>query len=371
MTTDDDNPLAADALLSAMNDGVYATDIDRRIVYWGPSAERITGWRGEEILGRHCSDDVLCHEDKDGRRLCGREHCPLHRAMVTGHGSDLPIIVFARGSEGGKIPMRVSVAPIRDADGEVVGGVETFRDVSEEYKDAQRAGRIQSALLDRPFPSDSRVSFATHYVPRGIIGGDHYALARVDEDRIAFLLADVMGHGLAAALDTVQLDALWQNHPELWGEPGKLAQMIGSRLSALFGDDVRFAASILGLLDLKQMQVVLAFAGGPPPILFSAGADPQPIDGSGLPLGCMTDAEYVEQTVPIRSGDCLLAFTDGAVEVSDSGEDLLGSEGLGRVLADVGYPESASLKAVEEKLLKSSEEIRFKDDVTFLEIRLA
>ncbi|MHC4435198.1 MAG: PAS domain-containing protein, partial [Planctomycetota bacterium] len=95
--------------MRSLSDGVYAVDTDRRIVYWGPSAERITGWCAKDIMGKRCSDDVLAHVDKDGRRLCGHEHCPLHRAMVTGNSSDVPIIVFARHSEGGQVPMRVSV----------------------------------------------------------------------------------------------------------------------------------------------------------------------------------------------------------------------------------------------------------------------
>ena len=71
-------------VLDSLNDGLYVADRDRRIVYWGQSAERITGWEADEVIGKRCSDDVLCHIDKDGHRLCGEEHCPLYRAMVTG-----------------------------------------------------------------------------------------------------------------------------------------------------------------------------------------------------------------------------------------------------------------------------------------------
>ncbi len=78
------NNLDAKGLLEAMNDGVYATDLKRRIVYWSPAAERITGWRQEDILGKRCADEVLSHVDKDGRLLCSTETCPLHRAIVTG-----------------------------------------------------------------------------------------------------------------------------------------------------------------------------------------------------------------------------------------------------------------------------------------------
>ena len=84
----DGSALNPEAFLESLNDGVYAVDTDRRIVYWGPSAERITGWRAADIMGKRCSDDVLNHLDKDGRPLCGREHCPLYRAMRVSKKSD-------------------------------------------------------------------------------------------------------------------------------------------------------------------------------------------------------------------------------------------------------------------------------------------
>ena len=75
-----------EAILNSLSDGVYVCDRNRRVVYWSASAERITGWTAKDVVGRACFNNVLCHIDKDGHRLCGEEYCPLHRAMVTGKG---------------------------------------------------------------------------------------------------------------------------------------------------------------------------------------------------------------------------------------------------------------------------------------------
>jgi PAS domain S-box-containing protein len=370
MTTPTGSGLDHEALLASLNDGVYAVDTRRRITYWSPSAERITGWRAEEILGKHCAANVLAHVDKDGRRLCGREHCPLHRAMVTGTGSHVPVVVFAKHKTGHLVPMRVSVAPIRDGSGEIIGGVETFRDVSEEHHDAERARRIQSAMLHRQPPQDRRVTFTTYYLPFSMVGGDYYATARVDGDRFAFMLADVSGHGSAAALYTVYLDALWQSHRDLLPRPAELARAMGNQLAELIGDDDRFATAIFGLLDLEAMSVALTFAGGPAPLLFRCDGEPEVISGSGMPLGFPFDDEYEAHTVPVQPGDHLLAFSDGVPEISDVDGELLGLDGLLRILADAGYPAYGDFAAVEKGLLKSSDRIRFDDDLTFLEVRL-
>ena len=75
------------AIMDSLSDGVYVCDLDRRVTYWSKSAERITGWSAEDVVGRQCFDNVLCHIDKDGHELCGEEYCPLHRAIKTNAGS--------------------------------------------------------------------------------------------------------------------------------------------------------------------------------------------------------------------------------------------------------------------------------------------
>ena len=359
------------AVLDSLRDGVYVTDRDRRIVYWGRSAERITAWQADDVLGKRCSDDVLCHIDKDGHRLCGEEHCPLYRAMVTGQGSTTPVIVFARGKDGRHIPMQISVAPVRDSAGEVIGGVETFRDLSAEFRDLRRVKKIQSLALRNDVPADDRVRISTHYVPHDIIGGDYYAIAKLDADRYGFLLADLTGHGVAVALYTMYLSSLWEaNRPSI-STPGAFAATINRSLGDLIREEEPFAAALCGVVDLSQGELRMAGAGNPPPVLVRNGSEYECLDCSGLPLGLMEEAGYEETVVNVRSGDCLLFFTDGAVEISLPGGGYIDSEGLVAILKDLGYPNSnVELAAIEEELLRRSDRIRFDDDLTLLEIRI-
>lgn len=358
-------------VLDSLNDGVYVTDRDRRIVYWNESAARITGWQASDVLGRECGDNLLCHTDKDGHRLCGKEHCPLHRAMVTAQGSISPVILFAGGKDGRSIPMRVSVAPVRDASGNVVGGVETFQDLSAEFSDLRRVQRIQSLALREELPEDSRIRLTTHYVPQDIIGGDYYAVARLDADRYGFLLADVAGHGVTAALYTMYLDSLWERYRHLLSSPGAFAEAVNASLCDLVREEEAFATGICGVFDIGAGQLRLASSGGPPPVLIRNGTTLESPNCSGLPLGCFRDTCYDETTVAFQSGDCLLFFTDGAVEITLPSGGTLGSAGLAALLEDLGYPHTGvTLAGVEEELLRRSDRIRFDDDLTFLEARI-
>ncbi len=370
----DSNILNCDprAVLDSLNDGLYVADRDRRIVYWGKSAEKITGWQAGDVLGKRCADDVLCHIDKDGHQLCGEEHCPLYRAMVTGQGSTTPVILFARGRDGRRIPMQISVAPVRDSAGEVIGGVETFRDLSGKFHDLRRVKKIQSLALRKEVPADSRIRISTHYVPHDIIGGDYYAMAQLDADRYGFLIADVTGHGVAAALYTMYLSSLWEANRQLITTPGEFAATVNRSLCDLIKEEEPFAAALCGVLDLSRGELRMAGAGNPPPILIRNGNEYEQLNCSGLPLGLMEEAGYEETVVNVRSGDCLLFFTDGAIEISLPGGGYLDSDGLVAVLKGLGYPNSnVTLAAIEEELLRRSDRIRFDDDLTLLEMRIS
>ena len=366
-----DHGLTPETVLDSVNEGVYVTDTSRKILYWGKAAERITGWRAEEVVGRHCHDGILCHVDKDGHSLCGEMYCPLYRSMVTGKSSTAPIVMFAKTRSGGRVPLQVAVSPLRNSAGEVIGGVETFRDLSNEYADFERARKIQLLSLEHELPHDPRIRFSARYVPHDVIGGDYYAFAPLDADRYGFLLADVMGHGISAALYTMFLSSLWASHLSLLAKPAEFARTISERLNALIREDEPFATALCGLFDLEKRELRLVGAGNPYPLLARAIGPWEWIQARGLPLGMMESAVYEEQVVPLRRGDSVLCFTDGAVEITNAAGGVMGREGLMRILRETGYPGSKPpFDAIESRLLSASDRIRLDDDVTLVDVRL-
>jgi PAS domain S-box-containing protein len=365
------NPLElSNVILDSLGDGVYVCDRDRRIVYWSKSAEKITGWQAEDVLGRRCLDNVLCHEDKDGRRLCGEEHCPLHRSMITDTTSTCPLIVFAQGKNGERIPMQVSVAPIRDDSGAVIGGVETFRDMSTVLADLMRAKQIQSLSLEHDLPDDPRVKFTISYAPHDIVGGDFYAIRQLSADNYGILLADVMGHGVAAALHTMHLSSLWVRHHRELTNPAKFASSVNRELSRVVKDE-SFATAICGVLNVRSGELRLASAGGPPALVSRADGIFNQLDAPGLPLGMIEDTEFEEVSEHLEPGDGLLLVSDGAIEIHDRHGAMLGIDGFVQMLKAHGYPRTAlPIKVIEDELLRYSNAIRLSDDVTLLELRI-
>lgn len=365
------NPLVANVILDSLSDGVYVCSVDRTILYWSKSAERITGWTSEDVVGHRCMDNILSHVDMNGHPLCGEELCPLRRCMVTDQPSDSPTIVFGRTKSGVLLPMAVTVAPLHDADGLVIGGVETFRDFSESYANLERAKQIQTLSMEHDLPRDDRLSFSSFYLPHDMIGGDFFAIRQLDADHYGFLLADVMGHGVAAALHTMELGSLWNRYCSALREPSYFARLLNRDLCKIVRDE-SFATAICGILDAKTRTVRIASAGGPPLVIVRHDGSTEQLAAAGLPFGLIASADYDEADLVCRPGDSLLMFTDGASEVSDPEGRLLGTEGLVRILKSLGYPDTPiRLEALQEALVKYAHRIHLVDDLTLLSVRFS
>jgi PAS domain S-box-containing protein len=113
---------ATDAILESISDGVFTVDLEWRITSFNRAAEEITGISRDEALGRFCSEVFHCS-------LCEAE-CALRQTLKTGR----PIIGrsgYIVDSDGADLPISVSTAVLRDPTGKVIGGAETFRDLSE------------------------------------------------------------------------------------------------------------------------------------------------------------------------------------------------------------------------------------------------
>ena len=130
------------ALLDNLDDGVYFVDPERRITYWNKAAERISGYAAGEVVGSFCFHEILRHVDAGGTRLC-HEGCPLAATLADGAPREAEIFLHHR--DGHRVPVRVRVAPVRDASGRVTGAVETFSDNSATIAALQRIEELQAA----------------------------------------------------------------------------------------------------------------------------------------------------------------------------------------------------------------------------------
>jgi len=141
---------ATEAILESISEGVFTVDKEWRITSFNRAAEKITGVSRKEAIGQHCADVFRSS-------MCGAA-CALQRTLKTGK----PVIgesAYIVDSAGNRIPISVSTAVLRDSEGRVIGGAETFRDLSEveelrkELEGKSRIGDLisRSPLMQRVF----------------------------------------------------------------------------------------------------------------------------------------------------------------------------------------------------------------------------
>jgi diguanylate cyclase (GGDEF)-like protein/PAS domain S-box-containing protein len=142
------NRVGADRrLFDHVNDGVYFVDTERRITYWNKAAERLTGYRADEVLGKSCRDDMLVHVDECGRCIC-RDGCPL--AATIDDGRDRQTTVYLKHKLGHRLAVRVRATPLVDDDGEIVGAAELFNVDRSSEAFRQQMYELQSLAFTDP-----------------------------------------------------------------------------------------------------------------------------------------------------------------------------------------------------------------------------
>jgi Membrane-associated sensor domain/Stage II sporulation protein E (SpoIIE)/GAF domain len=163
----------------------------------------------------------------------------------------------------------------------------------------------------------------------GRIGGDFYDVFQIDDHRLAFLLGDVVGHGLEAASKNAMVRSTVRALAYVDPEPGTVLSRAGEALTRqLRGSE--FVTAVYGLLDLSTGEVTIAVAGHPYPIVPGRPELAPPGTTRGTPLGVPFAAardSWTSWAFSLAAGETLVLFTDGVYEAR-RGDEFFGEERL-------------------------------------------
>jgi len=208
-------------LLDHMSDGVYFVDCNRRILYWNEQAFRLTGYKPEEVMGRSCQDEILCHVDGTGKQLC-REGCPLTATIKDGASREAQ--VFLRHKQGRRLPVLVRVQPILGKDGTIVGAVEIFTDETARLAEERKTKEMERlAFLDQLTQMPNRrylemsvktalTEYQVHHDPFGVLVIDLDWFKRINDasgHAIGDQALQEAGKTLVGALRTSDIVGRW------------------------------------------------------------------------------------------------------------------------------------------------------------------
>ncbi|MGM0446356.1 MAG: diguanylate cyclase [Bacillota bacterium] len=110
-------------ILDNIYGGVYYVDKNRKIKYWNNEAEEISGFNKEEVIDKHCYDNILQHVNDDGINLC-EDGCPLDATINDGKKREAS--VYLHHKQGQRVPVTIRVVPLKNKNNEIVGAVELF-----------------------------------------------------------------------------------------------------------------------------------------------------------------------------------------------------------------------------------------------------
>lgn len=232
------------------------------------------------------------------------------------------------------------------------------------------ARRIQLSLLPDALPDVPGYRVAASNEPSRGVSGDYYqVLSRRDGDEIVFMVADVSGKGIGAALLTASLEALSAAPVE----DGQEAHVILEKLSRLLDRRTppeKYATAIMAILEPSTGQLRIANAGHNPGLLIRRTGAVEELSSTGPPLGLVPDSTYKLVEDSLGEGDTLLLYTDGITEASRPDGEEYELERLKKAcLAGRRGSLEALLLAIDEDLGSFAQGEPFGDDRTLVALR--
>lgn len=218
-------------------------------------------------------------------------------------------------------------------------------------REMEFARDIQASLLPAEplFAEDGRVDCVGRMRPAREVGGDFYDVFFLDPGHLLFVIADVCGKGLPAALFMVRAIAALRAQPrQQTPSENHVAELFASLNEQLCEHNParQYMTAFCGLLDLQTHRLRYVNAGHNPPLLAAADGPFEFLrDPVNPPVGMVPGLSYRSGEVQIQPGGRLLLYTDGVTEAENSVSDMLGEERLLDLLR--ALPEAASANLVD------------------------
>lgn len=192
-------------------------------------------------------------------------------------------------------------------------GAELAEDTAEQLR---MAGEVQRAFLPQELPNSDLLRWAVVYEPAEWVSGDLYDVRRLDEQHIGFYIADAVGHSMPAALLTMflkQAIVMRETHGNQYRihSPLEVIREANQRMAEQHLKGCLFATCCYGLLNIRTMQLSLARAGHPYPVLIRPGQAPRQIESRGGLLGVFEDADFEQKSIQLTPHDKILLYSDG------------------------------------------------------------
>jgi sigma-B regulation protein RsbU (phosphoserine phosphatase) len=337
--------LQMEDILETLNEGVMILDDCRRVLFINSCMEEMLGHPASEVIGLEGSDLYSEEEYKvilkqiENRKRSGQNRFEF--VVPQKNGNRLPVIISSRNFE--------------DPDG-LEFAVVTFTDISEQKnaeadlrhanrkleerqseieEDLLLAARVQQSLAPQSLVwGGMRVDAYFH--PVRTIGGDFGLVSPLDDQHLNLLVCDVSGHGIGSALvaNRIYSETMSQlrSGTPLAGMLRELNRFVMQNL----GTSALLFTLAAARIDIGGRRMIFAGAGHPPGMIVTPGEEPRLLESRSMVLGGLADAVADEAAIEVdlNPGDRVVLYTDGISEVFDSRGEMLGTEGVQKIVRE-------------------------------------
>lgn len=229
------------------------------------------------------------------------------------------------------------------------------------------ADMMQSAIAQRDFPDLAAVSFSARYVPsteKAQVGGDWYDVRELGPGRALFVVGDIAGHGIEAAVAMNRVRNAVVSAALVQPDPASILRRVNSEL--IRAGDVPVVSVAVGVVDSARYYFEYALAGAPPPVLWEPNAAPRVLETGSIPLGIREIADYRTNRLRCAPESLLVLCTDGVIERS---RDVI--DGERRLLSAIARVDGDGWRDPADFIYRSIfGDGKVADDVAILTIRL-
>ncbi|UCC79532.1 MAG: SpoIIE family protein phosphatase [Candidatus Zixiibacteriota bacterium] len=232
------------------------------------------------------------------------------------------------------------------------------------------ASQIQEQLLPKSLPFIEGYSMEAFQIQCKQVGGDLYDVAKLDDGRTLFLLADVSGKGMGAALLASNILASFRMLYNTKDFNLLDAICHVSKQLLAFTRPGDFATLFMGLLNSQTGMLQYVNAGHNPPIIIRDNGEVEYLEASGIPIGTLNLAVWEEATLKLNINDLLLVFSDGIPEAEDRHGEQFGDERLEKLaLRNPGQSPRELIAAIMNDVNRFIESNPRSDDITMIVLR--
>ena len=211
-----------------------------------------------------------------------------------------------------------------------------------------------------------------YHKPATVVGGDFYYAHKIDENRVAFIIADVMGHGIVANYMVAMIKGAFKTLCYQYKTSGEIATHLNKILYDEFDKMGLFATALINVFDTNENILSISNAGHYSPIIVDENGEVLENLNckKGIPIGVLPDCDYHSNTFDVKNFPMIFMFTDGALEIKNKNKE---EYGLDRLKAFVKGNYKNSRNKIVENLKKETENFtgsdNYDDDILILMLK--